>query len=264
MIREKPKKISRREFIKLAALAGLLARCRQAEQVVITATPAPTRPPVMTARGKVVQAQHAGAWSGETLVPGALRQMLDASITNLTGVDDATEAWAFLFDPGERIAIKVNTIAGSDYWTHPPLVTAVTERLQEAGVPAEQIVIFDRSGGELAAAGYEINQDGPGVRCYGTDNAYTPGWSLMERQIELSDVLLGCDALINMPLLKQHAYCGISFALKNHYGTFDRPETFHRPRIDTAIAELNGLTEIKDRTRLIIGDAPTPGRGIRS
>jgi hypothetical protein len=254
MVRKKPKQMSRREFIKLAAMAGLLARCRQAEQVMITATPAPTNSPVRTATGKVVQAQHTGVWSGENLEPGALRQMLDASITTLTGVNDATEAWAFLFDPGERIAIKVNTIATSDYWTHPPLVTAVAERLIESGVPAEQIVIFDRSSRELEGAGYEINRDGPGVRCYGTDTDYSPGWFLMDREIELSDILLNCDALINIPILKQHGHSGISFAFKNHYGTLDRPAVFHRPRIDTALGELNALPEIRDRTRLIIGD----------
>jgi hypothetical protein len=37
--------------------------------------------------------------------------MLDGSITALTGLNDADEAWTALFAPDERIAIKVNTIA---------------------------------------------------------------------------------------------------------------------------------------------------------
>jgi hypothetical protein len=48
---------------------------------------------------KVVHAHHEGVWDGENLVPGALRQMLDASITELTGLSDAREAWAALFRP---------------------------------------------------------------------------------------------------------------------------------------------------------------------
>ncbi len=183
--------------------------------------------------------------------------MLNTSITKLTGTDDAGKAWAALFSPDERIAIKVNTIATSRFWTHVPLVMAVTECLQEAGIPAGQIIIFDRYTSELEGAGYSINKDGPGVRCYATDRNYTAGWKLVGFDIQLSDILFNCDALINMPILKHHTVSGCTFAMKNHYGTFDRPGHFHQGRIGRAIAELNALPPIRDRTRLIIGDALT-------
>lgn len=221
-------------------------------------TPSPTLTPVPLARphvlGKVVQARHAGVWDGGALQSNAIRQMLDASITQLTGLDDARAAWRALFAPGERIALKVNTIAGASYWTHVPLVMAVAESLQDAGIPAEQIVIFDRLSRELQGAGYTLNTDGPGVRCYGTDRAYTAGWTLLDRDVAISDVLLSCDALINIPLLKTHGTSGISFALKNHYGTFDRPGQYHG-NIEQALGALNALDAIRDRTRLTIGDA---------
>ena len=231
-----------------------------------TSTAAPTTPPTATATAvpptapapalsSVVRARHSGVWDGDTLVPEALKAMLDAAITALTGLDEAQTAWALLFDPGERIAIKVNTIASSAFWTHVPLVLAVAQRLQTSGVPPEQIVIFDRDSGELADAGFPINPDGPGVRCDGTDGRYTGGWAIMDEEVGLSDVLLNCDALINMPILKEHGMSGISFAMKNHYGTFDRPGRFHTGRMERGIAELNALSAIKDRTRLIIGDA---------
>lgn len=223
-----------------------------------TPTTSPTLTPVPLARphvlGKVVQARHAGVWDGGNLQSNAIRQMLDASITRLTGIDDARAAWSALFAPGERIALKVNTIAGASYWTHVPLVMAVAESLQDAGVPAEQIVIFDRLSRELQGAGYTLNMDGPGVRCYGTDGAYTGGWTLLDRGIAISDVLLSCDALINIPLLKTHGTSGISYALKNHYGTFDQPGRYHG-NIDKALGALNTLDAIRDRTRLTIGDA---------
>lgn len=203
---------------------------------------------------KVVQAHHAGAWEGETLVPGALRQMLDASITGLTGLNDAREAWAALFAPDERIAIKVNAFRNSVIWTHVPLVAAVTDALQEAGVAAEQIVIFDYYTSELQEAGYAVNVDGPGVRCYGTDRDYTGGWTVRGTRVELSDVLLSCSALINVPVLKSHMQSGISFALKNHFGTCSNPAGLH-PSIGRSMAELNALGPIQDRTRLVIGDA---------
>jgi uncharacterized protein (DUF362 family) len=288
-----PCNISRRHFIKLAAATGLLAGCSPTQQpdtaptvepttaptteptieptaeltieptIEPTSTPLPTMAPrrqeiikmYPDVPSKVVYTRHAGAWDGETLTPEALRQMLDAAITALTDLNDATAAWAALFAPDERIAIKTNSHPGGS--THVPLVIAVTERLQAAGVPAEQILVFDRYSIELEDEGYPVNQDGPGVRCHGTDLSYVAGWTLMGTDIELSDLVLNCDALINIPILKAASGPGISFAMKNHYGTFDKPSNFHRPKFERALAELNALPPIKSRTRLIVGDALT-------
>jgi hypothetical protein len=267
--------ISRRDFLKLAAMAGLLAGCRHTQQTETAPTAVPTdsapavtptvtpavnirRPDVIKmypdAPSKVVHTRHTGGWDGDELASNALRQMLDASITELTGQNDASEAWAALFSPSERIAIKVNTINTSHLWTHVPLVMAVTDCLQEAGVPAEQIFVFDRDTDELADAGFPLNRDGPGVRCYGTDGNFTAGWAVLDLDAQISDILLHCDALINMPILKQHTLSGITFAMKNHYGTFDKPGYFHGERLVDGMAELNGLPPIRERTRLIIGD----------
>jgi hypothetical protein len=288
--------ISRRTFVKLAA-AGLLAGCAPTPEPTATAVPTPTltteptatpvptqrptRAPTATptpyltptpsaafwqpevikvypdVRSKVVHAHHEGVWDGESLVPGALRQMLDASITELTGLNDAREAWAALFRPDERIAIKVNAFRNSIIWTHVPLVQAVTDSLQNAGIPAEQIVVFDYYTSELEEAGYQVNVDGPGVRCYGTDRNYSSGWRVAGAGVDLSDVLLSCNTLINMPVLKSHMITGMTFALKNHYGTISNPGDLHGGRVKDGMGELNMLPPIKDRTRLVIGDVLT-------
>jgi uncharacterized protein (DUF362 family) len=279
--------LTRRQFIKLggtAVAAGLLAGCGSTQQQSpTTPTGVPTTSALeLTAEvrrsdiiqfypdvpSKVLHTHHAGVWNGEELVPQALRQMLDASIRKLTDLGNAREAWAALFRPGERVGIKVNTVQYSPYWTHVPLVMAVAACLQEAGMPAEQIVIFDRYTRELRQAGFPISKDGSGVRCYGTDDSgpgerssstpsgrYSPGWKILDVDIGLSDILLDCDALVNIPILKESVgFSGVTFALKNHYGTFDKPYEFHQPLLSTAMAELNALPPIRDRTRLIIGD----------
>jgi hypothetical protein len=139
---------------------------------------------------------------------------------------------------------------------------ALTDCLQDAGIPAEQIFIFDRNTSELESEGYPVNVDGPGVRCYGNGENwgkpgnYTGEWTLLDTDIKLSDILLSCDALINVPILKRGGP-GISFGMKNHYGTFDIPASFHGAKFERGIPELNGLPPIKDRTRLIVGDALT-------
>jgi uncharacterized protein (DUF362 family) len=222
-------------------------------------TVAPTKPattmveePVM---GRVVRVRHAGVWRDDLLSPDALGEMLDGAVMALLGAQDAGAAWSALFSPDERVAIKVNAIRSAGYWTHAPLVMAVADRLQAVGIPPQHVVIFDRSTRELEDAGFPVNREGPGVRCYGTDGAYTAGWTLLDAGVGISDVLLACDALINIPLLKAHGISGMSFALKNHYGTFDQPARFHAPRIQQALGALNMLPPIADRTRLIIGDA---------
>jgi uncharacterized protein (DUF362 family) len=207
---------------------------------------------------RVVRARHSGVWSGENLSPEALGQMLDAALTKLTGLNDAGQAWKALFDPGERIVLKVNTIAGSSTWTHVLLVTAITDRLQAAGVPGEQITIYDRTSHELLGAGFQINRDGPGVRCYATDGNYSGKATVTGQSTRLSDILMQADALINVPLVKQHGITGFSFALKNHYGTINNPSAFHYgQQMQRGLAEISTLPPIKDKTRLIIGDALT-------
>lgn len=265
------KKLTRRQFIKLSSTvvaAGLLTGCDVASK------PSVSREDVLkfhpNAPSKVVHTHHSGVWAGtptdgtlansaeenSLLVPEVIQEMLDASITALTGLDKARDAWAVLFSPEERIAIKVNAFRNGLIWTHAPLVTAVTDSLQGAGIPAEQIVIFDYYTHELETAGFSINQDGPGVRCYGTESDYTREGTVNGRDVELSNILLECDALINMPVLKSHMISGVSFAMKNHYGSISAPSLLHS-NIGNRMAELNALPPIKDRTRLIIGDALT-------
>ncbi len=207
---------------------------------------------------RVARIHHGGVWDGDNLSPDALGQMLDAALTRLTGLSDAGQAWKTLFDPGERIVLKVNSIMGSITGTHVPLVTAITDRLRASGVPAAQITVYDRNSSELQAAGFEINHDGPGVHCYGTDGNYSGRATVTGQSTRLSDILMQADALINVPLVKQHGITGFSFALKNHYGTINNPSAFHSGQpMRRGLAGISAQLPIKDKTRLIIGDALT-------
>jgi hypothetical protein len=274
--------LSRRQFLKTSAVAGAAvvlgasSGC-SAQPTPVENTPAPTigqpTPPENTpeatksqptpveitpqaAKSMVVHTHHSGVWSNDVLQPAVLTQMLDASITKLTGMADPIEAWKSIFHPKEKIAIKINTIVGSITGTHPLFLAAVLERLKAAGFPDEQILVYDRDSWEIGSAGFKVNKTGPGIILRGTDGDYAEGFKVMSRDVRLSNHLLKCDALINLPILKQHMYAGVSFSMKNHYGTFDSPENFHSlEQVKTGLPELNALAPIKDKTRLIIGDA---------
>ncbi len=209
-------------------------------------------------QSRVIQTHHTGVWTEDkTLVPSALRSMLDASITRLTGIQDALEAWAALFSSAERIAIKVNAFRSASIWTHAELVRQVTDSMLAAGIAPERITIYDMLTSELRNAGYQVNSDGPGIYCRGVENDFdTKPVEIMGKKVYLCNVLKECDALINIPILKYHSYAGISFAMKNHYGSINQPGILHTAAM-REVAVLNSVAEIKDRTRLIIGDVLT-------
>jgi hypothetical protein len=105
----------------------------------------------------------------------------------------------------------------------------------------------------LETAGFTINRNGKGIRCYGSDKSYKDFTDVGGTAVQLSPILADCTALINMPVLKAHMLAGITFALKNHFGSTEFPGALHNA-IAHKIAALNALPEIKDRTRLVIGD----------
>lgn len=204
-------------------------------------------------KSRVVRARSADAWQGDKLSPNALRKLVDSAIIKMTEKEDAKTAWLALFDPGEKIAIKVNAFRNSTIWTHPELVRAVTDSMQGAGIPGDHITIFDYTSQELKTAGFEVNEENPGVLCYGSQGHYSFRWQIAPyNSAKLSDILVNADALINMPVLKSHMIAGITFALKNHYGSVMFPDALHN--IDESLSGLNSLPPIKNATRLVIGD----------
>jgi hypothetical protein len=215
------------------ARGELLAHYPQAEQSVVSLI------------------QHDGASSGDEIERAVVLQMLDAALVELTGIGDALAAWHALFDPGETVGIKVNTI--SRYTTSPVVAYAVAQRLQDAGLAAEQIVLFDRTEWELRGQGYTLNLDGPGVRCRGAQ-AWESTVDVAGVTQRIHDVALGCDALINIPALKQHGDSGFTSAMKNHYGTVSDPGRLHGNNCDPYIPAVNALPVIREKTRLIVGD----------
>ncbi len=209
-------------------------------------------PSPQIAAARLIRARHQQAWQGSTLNPAALRQMLDASVAQLTGLDDSNEAWKSLFKPHERVAIKVNSIVHG--CTHPALAQVVAECLQDAGLPAGQITFYDRSTSELSQSGFPVSSRGTGVRCVGNDGQYGDSWEVGNVHVRFCQALLEADALINIPILKAFSVGGLSFVQKNHYGSIDSPGLLHPPNFTTGLTVLNSLDPVRSKTRLIIGD----------
>jgi hypothetical protein len=206
-----------------------------------------------TTASRVVVVRHSGVWAGDTPDQAVVLQMLDAAVSTLADTPDVLAVWRTLFEPGERVLLKVNCIAYGGP-TQPAVAYAVARRLQDAGLLAEDILIFDRTDHELDAAGYALNEGGPGVQCHGSRGEGSEA-ALTQASVRFYPELDACDAIVNVPTPKQHGSAGVSVSLKNHYGSVNRPGSLHGNWCDPAIAELNAQPNVRDKTRLIVGAA---------
>ena len=63
----------------------------------------------------------------------------------------------------------MNGLGGRGISTHAALTLAIAERLQQAGVRAGNILVWERDARSLQACGMTVSTDASRVRCYGND-----------------------------------------------------------------------------------------------
>ena len=251
-------RLDRRDFLGRAGAAlvgaGVVGGLAGSERRSAGAGPAP---PGTGGKTPIVLVRDDTAATDAGLNEPVVRDMLDKGITTLTGKDDPKDAWSSLFDPSDVVGLKVNCLFGAGVSTHPEVALAVVDGLRGAGVPDDNIVIFDREDGHLRSAGYEASR-GAGVRCQGTDwqeNESRAGVYRGRVSTILADEIT---ALVNLPILKHHSGAGVSISMKNHYGSIQNPGAYHDNHCDPAIADVCTLPAIRDKTRLIVCDALVP------
>jgi uncharacterized protein (DUF362 family) len=217
------------------------------------------------AKSRVVIAHDAllrgtGSAPGSSVDSQRMRALLDRAMQALFDRDRPLEAWRKLARPGEMVGLKVNSLGGRGISTNPLLVEAICERLQEAGIRATDIVVWDRSSDELEHAGLRVSMGGNRVQCFGTDRIDYEQELVTYGSVgsRLSKILTQrSDVLINVPVLKDHDGAGVTIALKNMYGVIHNPNKYHPNGCDPYIADLNMVPEIRARVRLTICDATT-------
>ncbi len=229
--------------------------------------------------GEAVVIRDEGATIGPNIDSKVVREMLNEAVKALTNGG----GWPSLFSSyktGETVGIKVNC-----QWprvpTQPKVVAAIVNELVKMEIPKDKIIIWDA---EAAALGYSemwnVSMEFRGVRTAATDKLEDPfdaskTLDIQGNPAQLSRLLTGPAHLINVPVLKSHFEAGITFALKNHVGSVgednkSRQILFHHPMdeknpihrmagrgapISERIALINTAPDIKNKTRLIVGDA---------
>ncbi|MGC9224994.1 MAG: DUF362 domain-containing protein [Terracidiphilus sp.] len=245
---------------------SFLARCLSGAAALGAAgLPARSAGRAAAAKSRVVAARDAQLrGSGAAIDAGRLQALLDRAMLAYFGLpasrESMTAVWRRIAGPGDTVSLKVNTLGGRGIATNVDLVAAVCERLQQAGVAARNITVWDRDTEEMRRAGFHIAVGGDRVQCYGTDRVGyeddLSAWGSVGSR--LSKILTrSSSVLINMPVLKDHDGAGVTLALKNMYGTIHNPNKYHPNGCDPYVADVNMLPEIRTRMKLVICDATT-------
>lgn len=186
--------------------------------------------------------------------------LLDRAMQSFFNANTPVEAWRKVVRPGETVGLKVNCLAGKGGSTSVALVEAVAERLQQAGVGQDKIIIWDRLNEDLESAGFRPSARSGRIRYMGNDVLGYEGeltvsgsaGSLLAKTLTQL-----CDAVINLPVLKDHGIVGVTMALKNMFGAIHNPNKYHPSCGDPYVADVNAIPEIRSKVRLTICDAVT-------
>jgi uncharacterized protein (DUF362 family) len=187
-----------------------------------------------------------------------LAELLDRSMQSYFNCDKAVEAWRKVVQPGETVGLKVNCLAGKGGSTSVALVEAICERLQKAGVRQENIIVWDRLSEDLESAGFRITKSTGRIRFLGNEvlgyeSELAVHGSVGSRVAKTLTQL--CDAVISLPVLKDHGIVGVTMALKNMFGAIHNPNKYHPNAGDPYVADVNMLPAIRSKVRLTICEA---------
>ncbi|HEY1470332.1 MAG TPA: DUF362 domain-containing protein [Candidatus Acidoferrum sp.] len=202
--------------------------------------------------GRVVEIADQRSIVANRVSQPIVRDMLQRGLKELTGESSAQSAMAKFIAPKDVVGIKINPSGAPACCSSPELVNEIISTVRSVGVPARNIVVYDRFGDEMDQGSYHALLP-PGVRVLniqdglldasGYDaNVYCQASFFGEwetRSYMASVVASGLDKIINVPTLKDHSASGVTGCLKNvAYGTFNnvarshvQPYTFTNPLI---------------------------------
>lgn len=189
--------------------------------------------------GRVVAVEHPGSVINGQYQREAVRGMLHKGMMELTGEPSPEEAWRFFFEPGDVVGLKLNPVGRPAVISAPEVVQEIVAGLKMAGVPAKNVVAYDRYRREFLEAGFDKWLP-EGVRwTYGTDATHPLQLDMdmydRDQYVEMPLVLPKADPanphhrrsylskfittdvnkLINLCVLKHHQSAGVTIALKN-------------------------------------------------
>src|ERR1035437_3666388 len=154
---------SRRDFLKECLTGAVVLRASGTMGLLAAAQ---QRLPLAKSR-VVIARDDLLRGTGSTVDSRRMLGLLDRAMQTLFDRDHSVEAWSKLVRPGETVGVKVNALGGRGLSSNLQLVEAICGRLQEAGIKANDIVVWDRDTDEMERSGFHISTGGNGVQCFG-------------------------------------------------------------------------------------------------
>jgi len=240
--------------------------------------------------GKVVIVKDKNSVVDDLPVEAAAYMMLQKSMLELTGQKNLKKAWRMFVNPGEKIGLKVNPVAGKLLFTSHAVVQSVVKQLTESGIDKKDIIIWDRRDMELKDTGF--TQDNyPGITIRGTELQDEKGsfvdengklygernidkdwyyWADVEGEYDADTmpymvnggkfsyftkiVTQEVDKIINIPILK-NAGGSVTNAMKNlAFGSVSNTGRLHAKLWNDTCAEVCAFAPLRDKTVLNICD----------
>ncbi len=183
---------------------------------------------------------------GRYIHAAVLNEMLDLTLTRLTGQDSAATAWRSLLRSDDLIGLKFNGSGAEALATNEMFADTVIASLLAAGYEERQIVAIE--------APEKIYQRHGVMRP-------TRGWQLKPTdfgsgQDQLSAVLDQVTAIVNVPFLKTHNIAGITCSLKNlSHALVKHPARYHGNHCSPFIGDIVSLPQIRQKIRLNLVNA---------
>jgi len=239
---------------------------------------------------KVVRVDHEKSVIDNEVQSDAAYEMLEKGMLELTGSKNLKKAWRQFVGTEDIIGLKVNPVAGKTLTTSHEVVQAVISQLEDAGIPRENIVIWDRREFQLHETGY-TSENYPGIKVVGTEQKDEDGsfygtdgklygekmidkewyyWADVDGEYDeytLPYMVNGgkhsyyskiatrmVDKIINIPILK-NAGSSVTLCMKNiAYGVISNTSRLHKNLWAETTAEVCAFPPVRDKLVLNIVD----------
>ena len=232
---------------------------------------------------RVVMAEGENLLNAYLANEARVEEVFNRGLTHFTRTANAAAAWRCLVASNDVVGIKVYSLPGPLTGSRPAVVAAVVHGLRAAGLPASQIIIWDKRTDDLRAAGFFKLGETLGVRVAGaadsgfdTNTFYLPDspviGALVWGDSEFQNISAGAGkksyvaSLVSRritkiisiaPLINENAagVCGHLFSLA--LGSVDNTRRFEgdTDRLSVALPEIDAMPVVGDRVVLHITDA---------
>jgi len=221
--------------------------------------------------GRVVEVSSPDAIVHNRVSQPLINEMLERGMKELTGESSAAAAWTRFIEPGDIVGIKINPSGAPACCSSPEIVREIVSGVLSVGVPAHNIIVYDRYAYEIDIGSYQALVPA-NVKVLGIQDAYSgmSGYDMNTycqanffgewetRSYMASIVAHGLTKIINVPTRKDHSAAGVTGCLKNlAYGSFNNVARSHRAPYsftDPLIAVMCSVEPLRSKAVLHIMD----------